>query len=87
MENKSKGLAIASMVLGIISVVCCCAWYIAIPVAIIGLVLGCISLKKISEGVADGKGMAMTGLVLSVVGIVAGIIWAIVGVSLIASTM
>ena len=57
------------MVLGIVSVVFCCFWYISIVTSVIGLILGIISLKKEDAG----KGMAITGVILSGIGVVIAI--------------
>ncbi|MCC8111922.1 MAG: DUF4190 domain-containing protein [Ruminococcus sp.] len=65
---------VASMVLGIVAICLSCFWYIAIPCAIVGLVLGGVALMKISNGTAGGKGMAIAGLVLSIVSIAVTII-------------
>ncbi len=64
-ENKteSKGLSIASMVLGIISVVLCCFAYISIPCAILAIIFGIVGMKK------GGKGMGIAGLVLGIIAI------------------
>lgn len=59
-EKKSSGMAIASMVLGIISVIISCVFYLALPLAIVGLVLGIISIRS-RKG---GKGMAIAGIVM-----------------------
>lgn len=64
-NNGRKGMGIASMILGIVSVVLCCLWYITPITSVIGLILGIISLKR--EDAA--KGMAITGIVLSSIGI------------------
>lgn len=66
--NNGKGMSIASMVLGIVSVVCC-----GFPVAIVGLILGGISLSK----KYDGRGMAIAGVVLSIISLV----WSIIAIS------
>ena len=63
-ENKVNGLAIASMVLGIISLVLWCISIISIPCAIIALVFGILSIKK------KGKGMAIAGIATSSAAIV-----------------
>lgn len=66
-QQESKGLAIASMVLGIVSlVVGCCASYLGIPTAIAGLITGIISLVQ-KKG---GKGMAIAGVIMSAIAIV-----------------
>jgi hypothetical protein len=69
-QKPSTGMAIASMILGIASVVTSCLWFLSIPAGIVGLVLGIICLKNKQ----DGKGMAIAGLILSGVGIVAALI-------------
>ena len=60
-----KGMAIASMVLGIVSLVFFCVWYISAVAAIVGLVLGIISLR----GDKLGRGMAVAGIVTSAIGL------------------
>lgn len=80
-EKKSIGLAVASMVLGIVSLLLgCCFWYITLPAALIGVVLAAISLAK-HHG---GKGMAITGLVTSIISLVPAVIIMITGSSLMA---
>jgi len=70
-KKEGKGRSIASMVLGIVSVVFgCCFYYISIPCAIVGLVLGIISLRKKD----DGRGMAMAGVITSIVSLALSII-------------
>ena len=79
--QQGKGLAIASMVLGIISVVLFCIPYICIPCGLIGLILGGVALatKK------PGKGMAIAGLVCSILGIAVYVICLIIGASVLSS--
>ena len=59
--NESKGLSIAAMVLGIVSLCMLCLWYVSIPCAILAVIFGLVGRKK------GGKGMAITGLVLGVI--------------------
>ena len=59
--QESKGLSIASMVLGIISVVLFCIWYISVPCAILAIIFGIVGMKK------GGRGMGIAGLVLGIV--------------------
>lgn len=69
-------LAIVSMILGILaavfSVVCCCAYgyFLGAPLGIAALITGFISMKK----QADGKGMAIAGIITGAVGLLAGIV-------------
>lgn len=69
--QQKKGMAIASLVLGIVSLVFFCAWYLSIPCAIVGLILGIIANKKFKTG------MATAGIILSIIGIVTGVTMAI----------
>lgn len=75
-SGDNAGMAIASMVLGIVALVfSCCLWYITIPGAVVGLVLAIISLKKEKPG----RGMAIAGLVCNIIAIVAMICCIIFG--------
>ncbi len=60
-RQGGEGVAIASMVLGIVSLVFVWFWPISLPCAIIGLVLG------ISGRSSRGHGMAIAGIVCSLV--------------------
>ena len=63
--TSSHGPAIASMVLGIISLV---IWYLGIITGIIGLVLGASSLKHCQpHGPKNGRGMAIAGITCSII--------------------
>lgn len=63
----SSGLAIASLVLGIVGLTT--SWFlVGLPLAIIGLVLGIISLVKRKPG----SGMAIAGIITGAIGIVIG---------------
>ena len=73
-QQPSKGLSIASMVLGILAATSSCAFYCSIPLGIIGLILGIVSIKKQKPG----KGMSIAGIICSSFGIAIGIITIIV---------
>lgn len=80
-ENKkegSKAFAIASMVLGILSVImCCCIEYISIILGVLAIVFYAIDKKN------NGKsnGMAIAGLVCGIVGLSLSVIGIIISVS------
>ena len=69
--NGSPGFAIASMVLGILSLICCCFWPISLGCAIIAIILGIVAIYN----KYDGKGMAIAGIVLGGISIVFAILW------------
>lgn len=78
----SKGLAIASMVLGIVALVLsCCVPYLPIILALLAVVLGGVSLAK-KKG---GKGMAIAGLVCGIIGLVPAVLVVVGGLSLASS--
>lgn len=82
--QESKGLSIASMVLGIVSVVLFCIWYISIPCAILAIIFGIVGMKK------GGKGMGVAGLVLGIVALaILAIIYllALIGIASIGSAL
>lgn len=61
-----KGVGIAGMVLGIVSLALFCAWYLAIPCAIIGAALGGVGLSK-AKAAGMKNGMAAAGVACSCV--------------------
>lgn len=61
-ENK-KGLCIAAMVLGIVSIVLCCLYGISIICGILAIIFGIIGLKSV------GRGMAISGIITGAIGI------------------
>lgn len=81
MENKPQNnpMAIAGMILGIVSVVCC--WWGTF--AIVGLAAGIVGLVLSVKGrkIPVKRGMATAGLVLSIIGIVCGGIFFICAVA------
>lgn len=79
-EKESSGLSIASMVLGIISIVLFCIYYVSIPCAILAIIFGVIGRKK------GGKGMAIAGLVLGIIALSLDIL-AVAGVATFFTTL
>lgn len=67
--GQSQGLAIGSLVCGILSCICCFASIILGPA---GLIMGFIAKKKAEEDPANygGRGLALGGMITGAVGIV-----------------
>lgn len=80
--KKSAGLAIASMVLGIVALVLsCCVPYLPIVLALLAVILGGVSLAK----KMGGKGMAIAGLVCGIIGLVPAVVVVVSGAALVSS--
>ena len=67
---KTNSYAQAGMIFGILSVTCCCGF----PFGILGLVFSLIGLSQINANpeLHEGRGMAIAGLVLSIVSLLLG---------------
>ena len=65
-QPPGNGLAVAGMVLGIVSLVLFCLWFISLPGAIVGLCLSAAGKNK-AKITNSGGGMAITGIILSCV--------------------
>ena len=69
--GDKKGLAIASLVLGILSLCASVGWFCGGPISVVGLVLGFLGRKS------SGKGLATAGIILSAVGLLLTVIFII----------
>lgn len=68
-----SSLGLAGMICGITGVlflILPCVWWFGIVPDIVAVVLSCIALGKIRRGEASGRGMAITGLVCGIIGVV-----------------
>ncbi|HEY3863663.1 MAG TPA: DUF4190 domain-containing protein [Verrucomicrobiae bacterium] len=69
-QPRASQMAVWSMVTGIVSILCCCGWFVFAP---LGIVLGAVALSQMkSQPALTGRGFAILGIVL---GIVAILIW------------
>ena len=82
-EDTSKtgggniGVSIASLGCGILSILCCCATYFSLILAIAAIVLGILSIVK----KYDGMGMAIAGIAVGGVAIVIDIVFFLIAAS------
>ena len=65
--SNPHGMAIASLVLGIVSL-----FVAGIPLGILAVIFGSISMRRLEKG--NGRGMAVAGLILGLVGILGALI-------------
>lgn len=70
-EANTSGLAVASMVLGICGVVF--SWFTFGVPSLLAVIFGGVAFKQTGPGGRNGRGMAITGLVLGVIMLVLGI--------------
>lgn len=75
-QKQGNGQAVAGMVLGIVGVAMFCVWYIALPCAIVGLILSILGRKK-AQQTGVGVGMAKAGLILCIIALALDIFGAI----------
>jgi thiol:disulfide interchange protein len=61
--KKNYAMAVASMICGIVGLSICCFWYISLPISIVGLILGILSIRNNEEG----RGMAIAGITTSAI--------------------
>jgi hypothetical protein len=77
--TKSKGMGIAGMVCGILSLV---IWFpfVQLILGILGCVFGGNGIRLVNLGQAGGKGMAIAGLVTGIIGTIFGFL-VVLGIS------
>lgn len=78
--SSSSGVAVASLILGIgalfVSLGPVIGWF-SIPFALVGLVLGVIGISRASRGF-EGRGLAIAGVVTSVIALLVSLLWFVV---------
>jgi hypothetical protein len=73
-SSQGNGLAVAGLVLGIISLPAVILSLLDIPIAILGIIFGGIGLAKAKKIGGKGKGMAMAGLICGCIGLILSIV-------------
>lgn len=84
--GKLNSNAILSLVLGIISIVCCVISFLSMLFAVPGFVLAVIGLNEIHKTDQAGRGYAKAGLICSLVGIILPLIIILISLLLFEST-
>ncbi len=83
-EEKPSGLAIASMIVGICSIIFCCA-SLNLILGIVAVVLGFVEKKNIKDGTSTeaGGNFALTGIITGFAGIAIWVLMLISGLGLV----
>lgn len=70
-QSENQGLAIASLVLGILAIITSVVWYISIVLGTLAIIFGAVSVKK------QGRKKAIAGIITGSVGVVLSllIVW------------
>lgn len=79
-QPQNNGMGVAGFVCGLVGLLFSFIPFIGLiswPLVIIGVVLSGIGLNYANQGRADNKGMAIAGLVVSIIGLVICILWAV----------
>jgi len=84
--TQTNGLAVAGMVLGIISVAIFCLWPISLICAIVGLCLS-VAGKSRAEAAKTGNGMAVAGIALSCIALALVVVMFLVWLGMIGNVM
>lgn len=71
--NAPSGLAITALVLGILSLPLLIFFGLGALLGVVAVVLGIVAVRKVKQGQASGRGMAIGGIVLGAISVVLGI--------------
>jgi hypothetical protein len=79
-QKRGSGMAIAALILGSIALLSCWTIVGGILFGLVAIVLGFIASRRAKRGEAGGRGMAITGIVMGLLGLVLSIaIVAVIG--------
>ena len=78
--EKKNGLGIASLVLGILAILGIITVFLGILFGLIGAILGFIARGRVKRGEADNGGVALAGVITSLIGLVVSIALIVIGV-------
>ncbi len=77
-QGPTNGMATAALVLGILGTVfglIPVTFWLGIILGALGIIFGFLGISRANRMGGERKGMAIAGLVLGIVGVVAGVLW------------
>jgi hypothetical protein len=74
-----NGIGLAALIVGIVSLLLAWVPFLGL-IGIVAVVLGIIGLRRVKARVATNKGMALAGLILGILAVLAGIFWIVAAV-------
>jgi hypothetical protein len=85
-SEQNNTLGLLGMIFGIAGIVFAflCGLF-GLPVPIAGIVLGALGMKRVSEGRATNRGMALTGVITGAIGVVIAIVAVIIGAAMLST--
>lgn len=79
-SRKTNGFAVAGFVLGLVSIVL--TWCFCFPITpILGIVFSSMALSQIAKSGDDGKGIAVAGLIISIICIILLFLFFVAGIT------
>jgi hypothetical protein len=73
--SATNGMAVASMVLGILGIVTFCAWGFGALLGLLAIVLGAVAIRNAKrQPGTPGVGMAWAGVITGIVAVIAGVV-------------
>ena len=69
-DKRTNWLAIWSLILSILSLVCCCVWWLSLMVAVAGIILGILGFRSDNPNQEDA---AIAGIIVGSVGAIIAI--------------
>src|SRR5690554_1939066 len=86
--KASNGMATASLVLGIVSIVLCFFWVVGVISGILAIVLALVAKSKIkADSNLGGSGAATGGLITGIIGVILSVIIVVVAIMFVGAVM
>ncbi|WP_201712910.1 DUF4190 domain-containing protein [Rossellomorea arthrocnemi] len=91
-ENGSErkglnGKAVASFILGILSIIIVIIPFVGFVLGVVGFILGMIGLKEVNRDNREGKSLAIAGIIFNIIGLSFSILWVVISYMTFTSTV